>query len=229
GGKGEIKGWSLPDEIEKPLWTLDIPKSEALFKPEVNALLIGEQESDPFLVAGCGDNMIHIFSLQSHKPKQTLKGHTDYVNCLALSPDSRTLYSGSEDGSIRIWDLRSASVVNLIEPHKYQVSGGGPLMSSWHLRSLSKGIEFETPPSETVANTALCHNDLVVCGGNNPYVYVWEMDGKLMSQIPTSASNVFSLAISERNEKTILTAGGASCKINVCSNFKYNDFCLTIQ
>ena len=36
-----------------------------------------------------------------------LVGHTRPVTCLAIAPDGYTLLSGSEDGTVRMWDVRN--------------------------------------------------------------------------------------------------------------------------
>ncbi|KIM21762.1 hypothetical protein M408DRAFT_324867 [Serendipita vermifera MAFF 305830] len=40
-----------------------------------------------------------------------LMGHTDYVNCVAFSPDGRCIVSGSRDTTIRVWDAETGEVV----------------------------------------------------------------------------------------------------------------------
>src|SRR5260370_29679915 len=44
-------------------------------------------------------------SAQEPKPRATLKGHTDTVESLAISPDGKTLASGSADNSVKLWDV----------------------------------------------------------------------------------------------------------------------------
>jgi WD40 repeat protein len=46
-------------------------------------------------------------SAEEPRLRLTLRGHTEEVPCVAISPDGKTLASGSLDDTIRLWDLAS--------------------------------------------------------------------------------------------------------------------------
>jgi WD40 repeat protein len=43
----------------------------------------------------------------ARKPIDRLEGHTDAVYCVALTPDGGFAISGSRDGTIILWDLKT--------------------------------------------------------------------------------------------------------------------------
>lgn len=49
--------------------------------------------------------------------KATLKGHKDHVLSIALSPDERTLASGSSDKTIHLWDVQKRKLITTLEGH----------------------------------------------------------------------------------------------------------------
>jgi WD40 repeat protein len=46
-------------------------------------------------------------NLATGETKTTLQGHTDAVNAMAVTSDGRHAVSGSDDNTLRVWDLES--------------------------------------------------------------------------------------------------------------------------
>lgn len=58
------------------------------------------------LYSGGIDNDIHVWDLRKKSVAYDLKGHTDTITSLQVSPDSQYLLSNSHDSSVRTWDIR---------------------------------------------------------------------------------------------------------------------------
>jgi hypothetical protein len=48
---------------------------------------------------------------------RTLEGHTSFVNAVAVTPDGRHVVSGSNDTTLKVWDLESGEVLRTMEGH----------------------------------------------------------------------------------------------------------------
>ena len=54
-----------------------------------------------------------------------LKGHTNDVTAVALSPDGSRLYSGSWDKTVIVWDARTGERLHTLKGHTGSVEEGG--------------------------------------------------------------------------------------------------------
>ncbi|CAD8065574.1 unnamed protein product [Paramecium sonneborni] len=108
---GNIVGWF------KPNYSLDfrIKANEGL-----SALAVAKLQDQYYLFAG-GQGIITAFSLQSKLKIFNLNGHTQRISKLQ-SYSLRNLISSSQDGTIKLWDLKERKYFKCFSAHQGPVS-----------------------------------------------------------------------------------------------------------
>ena len=53
-----------------------------------------------------------MWGLDTGKLLSTLKGHSDSVRSVTISPDNKKVVSGSDDNSIKVWELDTGRLLN---------------------------------------------------------------------------------------------------------------------
>jgi serine/threonine protein kinase/WD40 repeat protein len=145
---------------------------------------------------GCDQGEVRIWSVPDGKLLHVLGGHTDWVNCLAFSPDGAILASGGhatyDDIEVRLWRVDNGALIHAFD---------GPLTTGDCSMSFSD-------------------NGTVVQFANN-YGAVWRWDvtsGRLVESLYVDMEGVASsLAVSPDGEMIALgcEAGGTSCGIRL--------------
>jgi WD40 repeat protein len=115
-------GWDSTVHV----WEVESRKTVAVLRGAVNAAArdIVFSPDNRWLASGGynADQGICIWDLQTSKPMQFLRGHRRTILSLAVSTDGHLLASGSEDGTIRLWDTRTWKEVGLLQ-HETNVYG----------------------------------------------------------------------------------------------------------
>lgn len=203
------------------------------------------------IAVGCSDSNIYLYDRETHQETTRLTGHQDYIHCLkAFETDSSTLlYSGSEDGSVRIWDMRVTGQVTTLLPFKnssierpelgkwigaidltpdgeWLLCGGGPTLSVWHLRS-SKCAQVMSTPSAIYSNLFL-PTDLsciMAAGSGNQVTVCSRSKENPTAHINSSIDTIYSIAYHRFDDfdYDMYTLAGNSFKIELCKNAKYID------
>jgi WD40 repeat protein len=89
-----------------------------------------------FAISGSLDRTLLLWDLESDRPRTMgmdgarkpilpLEGHTDAIYCVALTPDGRRAVSGSRDGTLILWDLKTEKAEKKITTF----TGEGAIMS----------------------------------------------------------------------------------------------------
>ncbi|MFM5940070.1 MAG: WD40 repeat domain-containing protein [Dolichospermum sp.] len=61
--------------------------------------------------------------LEISEERLTLKGHSDSVTAIAITPDGKTLISGSDDNTIKVWDFKTGTEKFTLLDHSDLVTG----------------------------------------------------------------------------------------------------------
>lgn len=78
------------------------------------------------IVSGSADKTVKVWHVES-RTCYSLKGHTEWVNCVKLHPKSFLCFSCSDDTTIRMWDIRTNSCLKVFRGHVGQVQKVLPL------------------------------------------------------------------------------------------------------
>jgi WD40 repeat protein len=72
---------------------------------------IAEFSPDSKLLLAADDNLAYVLDVNAGLKLRILIGHTKPVNNLAFSPDGQLLLTGSEDGTVRLWNISYQSLI----------------------------------------------------------------------------------------------------------------------
>ncbi|KAG5474522.1 hypothetical protein LSCM1_03310 [Leishmania martiniquensis] len=71
----------------------------------VSSICFSPSLEHPIVVSGSWDNNIKVWNVNEGRCERTLKGHSNYVSTVTVSPDGSLCASGGKDGAALLWDL----------------------------------------------------------------------------------------------------------------------------
>ncbi|KAJ3179051.1 snoRNA-binding rRNA-processing protein [Gaertneriomyces sp. JEL0708] len=89
------------------------------------------------LVAGDASGLVQLFDLNSRAILRTLRGHDGAVHVAKFSPDHMQVLSGSDDKTVRVWDVPTETPVAIFGEHEDYVRAG--LVSQEHPYLIATG------------------------------------------------------------------------------------------
>lgn len=117
----EVTFWNASTyEVDKT-FTLPMELNSAALSPDSNT----------FVVGGSSDFWARVYDFNTGKELEVHKGHHGPVHCVRFAPDGSTFASGSEDGTIRLWQSGEVRAYGLWqEPSKSENKESEPTTTS---------------------------------------------------------------------------------------------------
>ncbi|MCP4713109.1 MAG: TIR domain-containing protein, partial [Planctomycetes bacterium] len=179
---------------------------------------------DGQLIASSGvDNTIKLWAL-SGKAQQTLSGHMNGVTRVSFHPTANRLASASWDGTIRLWNIGDGSSQTIVDDPdeiftNVAFSPDGKMMATvntnfiiqfWqaNIASDSNAKLLKTLSGHSADINAIAWNkngSLLVSGGDDRTVKVWEKDGTLLTTLKGHTAPVNHVAF-HPDGKTVASA-----------------------
>ena len=153
--------------------------------------VIGLHFDSNILVSGSIDKTAKVWNFQD-RSTFTLRGHTDWVNSVRVDSPSRTIFTASDDLTIRLWDLDTKKCIRTFEGHTGQVQQVLPLPH-----------EFELEDEEVVRST----EDSSSPNSSQEQYFPHHPSYEVSSPVSTGYHETFGSADRPSPPKYILTSG----------------------
>lgn len=170
-----------PNPIYSLIWTTDGKK-----------VVTGSFDHSAKLWDATSGAMIREF--KGYKEKDFEKGHRDGIFCVALSPDGKTLATGSSDRRILLWNVADGSVIKELANPNFKIGQDATAHPGWVY-----GIRFSPDGKQLIS--------IGTAPRNRGFLAVWNLaDGKVLST-QDSEGPIYSLALSADGKTMALGTG----------------------
>ncbi len=225
---GLLLATSLPlPAQESSLGSIEVqfdPLEPGRSPPVVSA--IASSADGRFIAAAGDDHAIRLIDCETRKIARTLEAHTDWIQTLAFSRDTRELYSGGDDGRVLRWDhvdqrtgrdivklpfaIRSISVST--EQRLLAVAGFGELVGVWDLAAGKWRYQFSCPGGDQRCVKFSPSGTKLFSGGRDGEIRVWSLaTGELIANYSGHAGRIHTAACS--SDERLITSVGEDRKL----------------
>jgi F-box/WD-40 domain protein MET30 len=131
--------------------------------------VIGLNFEGNILASGSVDHTVKIWNFHD-KSTFCLKGHTDWVNAVKVDSASRTVFSASDDCTVRLWDLDKKETIRIFEGHVGQVQQVALLPAEYEPEDID---ELEEQSSSSRASSVALSSQSSISPSSRPYGDDW--------------------------------------------------------
>lgn len=205
---GAVVTWNVADGSERGV--------HHVLKLDVNTIAVSPDGR--WVAAGGGDNSntIQLYSVERKQLERPLDGHSKGVTALAFRFDGAYLASASFDHTVKVWDLKTRTVVRTIKGHLVNgesrpvnadaysrdglsiASGGNDgFVRLWDVQTGKEKAAFETKVAVDAIAFSPDGTQLAAAGGPGRKIRVWELaSGRELHALSGHTAGVTSVCFS---------------------------------
>ena len=197
-----IKLWNVStgEEVKTLNWHTAGVASVA-FSPDGRYVLSGGRDytaADKFLKKYVGKHSLRLGEVTKRNGGKIFKGHSDWINSVAFSPEGQYILSGSSDGTLKLWNVSTGKEVKTFKGHsdgvrsvafspdgKYALSGSDDrTIKLWDVTT-GKTLRTLEGHSSYISSVAISQDGKsAVSGSQDGTIRVWNLvTGKEIAQM----------------------------------------------
>ena len=214
------------------LWNLraEEPQSESLTKENRGGIasLAISPNGNILVSGGWGSSDIDIWEISTGKLRLSIENaHLYNIKSLSISPDEQTLVSGSGDGTIKLWNLETRTLLE--KPFREKtfntltISPDGRTVASssidgtitvWNLNNPKATLPWDGDSSDVTSLIFSRDSEFLISGSNNGIIKLWNLETReVIGQLEGHSEAVVSLDISLDGQK--LASGSRNGTVQV--------------
>ena len=189
---------SASDDGTVGVWNLENGELIARFEAQSGKKFVDvEVSADGRLAAAAGwDNLAYVYDLEEMRELAVMSGHRGLVNTLGFSSDGERLFTGSFDGTVRMWDARTGDLFRTIHRHGWAVnvlrvlSGDNHILfgavdgasAILHIETGESVIDLEPHEGPVLSLAVDEAARFVATGGGDGRIHLYAMDGWILEE-----------------------------------------------
>jgi WD40 repeat protein len=186
GHDRKILFWNLRDrQVENTLSLDDTAAHSMVLSQDGKILITGSYRKIKVWETSSTLNQKNLPDIQ---PIYTLMGHSHIVSSLAMSADAKFLVSGSQDQTIRVWNLATGELVHTLKGHRDSVNtvalspdeqiiasgSADKTIKLWHLQSGELLGTFTGHANTVTALSFTASGEMLVSGSLDKTIKIWQ-------------------------------------------------------